>query len=37
MESEGSLPLFKIPATYAYSEPDKSSPCRLISHPKDPF
>jgi len=37
MESEVSLPLLQVPATYPYSEPDKSSPCRSIPHPKDPF
>jgi len=34
MESEGSLPLLQVPATYPYSKADTSSPYRAIPHPK---
>ena len=33
MEPKGSLPHSQKPATYPYSEPDRSSPCHYISLP----
>ena len=36
MEPEGSLPHLQMPATWAYPEPDQSSPCPHISHLEDP-
>jgi hypothetical protein len=36
MEPEGSLPHLQMPATYAYTEPDQSSPCPHTSLPVDP-